>query len=119
MTKEYKFKVGQKVKVVNNEERYSFYNDWASAYDFELANHKTSVREGTEGTVIAVGLHLVEDNTVLYGVKIGDENYIFNNKGLIAAEEFNTIRLNVELENLEELRGLFLEIETIKNRIFK
>jgi hypothetical protein len=119
MTKEYKFKVGQKVKVVNNEERYSFYNDWANVHDFELANHKTSVREGAEGTVIAVGLHLVQDDIVLYGVKIGDENHIFNNKGLIAAEEFNTIRFNVELENLEELRGLLLEIETIKNRIFK
>lgn len=33
MTKEYKFKVGQKVKVVNNEERYSFYNNWANVHD--------------------------------------------------------------------------------------
>ena len=129
MTKEFKFEVGQKVKVVDDGECYPYYRAWAEANNFEQAPAPNEVSlNNLEGVVFVRDVHRIHNDELLYGVEINGENYIFAEDGLEAVEDdyeeaveenTHTIYLDVELENLKELRDLLLEIETIKNRVFK
>lgn len=87
MTKEYKFKVGQKVKIANAGMRYSCYQEWSNKNSFELASSSDIIDDGAIGTVFVAGEHCDSSTNVLYGVHYEGNNFILDEQGLEAAEE--------------------------------
>ncbi len=78
------YKVGDKVKVINNELIFNYYRDWAQAN--RLLKFKAGVSAGNncEGTVIAVAPHHCStqwgDNII--GIEVGDHHFIYAENAL-------------------------------------
>lgn len=80
-----KFKIGDTVKVVNEDHNYSTYDLWAEAHGMKeyLSNEYNNVCEGTTGVVIAHGKHLGGDSDYLYGIRTKEgKEYIMSYEGL-------------------------------------
>lgn len=80
-----KFKIGDTVKVVDEDQCYSTYDQWAEKHnmkEFLSDVYDNHICNGTVGTVIAHGEHL-KDNDYLYGIRTKEgKEYIMSYKGL-------------------------------------
>lgn len=75
------FKLGDKVKVVNNGQLYSSYKAFAEKHGVRNYTEHNGLAEGKEGVVIVVGIHEDHD-TILLAITVDNGDYIIGESGV-------------------------------------
>jgi len=81
-----KFKVGDRVKVVNEGKGYSTYGRMADLMGLTMYEHGAFAGDGDVGSVVAIRVHM-SDSPILAGIRCGDQEYIVGVEGLKLAPE--------------------------------
>ena len=83
MTKEYKFQLGQLVKVTNSGYCFPNYKQLYIEMNFANKISNPSVSSGTVGQIFARGLHDTDNRVLLYGVVTMDQKeFLISEEGL-------------------------------------
>ena len=80
-----KFRINDKVKIIDIDDYYSSYDDWSKKYNLKNWVKNDELPSEKIGKVIATGKHLNGLNN-LVAVKINGQDYIFQEEGLALIE---------------------------------
>jgi len=75
------FNIGDMVEIVDPDNSYSFYTQWAKERGLSGFEYGKRPIKNMIGQIIARGLH-TEDIDVVYGVKVGDSHFVMDGAGL-------------------------------------
>jgi hypothetical protein len=80
--------IGDTVKITSFDYIYTTYHDWAALHGLDrLAKGHTYAAVGDIGVIIAKGYHGDTKNQVVYGIRCGGYDYMFNSRGLECVKE--------------------------------
>ena len=78
-----KFKIGDKVKVIDPNWIYLSYDEMVGIMDLKNWQSYKSIKRGSVGTVINIKMHQSDTSNITIGIRLEDETeYIMDEKGL-------------------------------------